>query len=177
MKAHFVYEKFSEESDPIQDMGIGIKPLIENWLKKYDIKHYKINDDLTITVHGDLYLNEKMESLPYYINFYKVFGNVDLVGLGLTTLKGCPQYISGYFSCHENLLTSLEGGPKKVLTSHVNNINKHWGYKCTGNKLTSLKGLAKIIYGSIWIFKNARVFAKEEIIKKSKIYGDIVVKE
>jgi len=35
MKAKFIYEKFAEDSDPIIDMGIGLKRILEEDIKKY----------------------------------------------------------------------------------------------------------------------------------------------
>ena len=34
MRAKYIFEKFQEESDPIDDMGIGMMAVIENWLKE-----------------------------------------------------------------------------------------------------------------------------------------------
>jgi hypothetical protein len=57
----YINEKFSEESDPIEDMNIGLKYLIqkflENLIKEYPIASFNkemfvINDDLTIDVKG-----------------------------------------------------------------------------------------------------------------------------
>jgi len=33
MRAKFIYEKFTDESDPIKDMGIGMLHRIEEWIK------------------------------------------------------------------------------------------------------------------------------------------------
>jgi len=43
MRAKFVFEKFTEVSDPIQDMGIGMRGVIKKFLSKVG-EHYK-NDD------------------------------------------------------------------------------------------------------------------------------------
>ena len=60
--------------------------------KKYKIENYKINDDLTIDVKGNVYLeNLQLNRLP--LKFNEVTGN---------------------FLCHKSKLTSLEGSPKKV---------------------------------------------------------------
>ena len=41
-------------------------------------------------------------------------GNIDCSGLGLTSLAGAPQKVSGDFYCSYNKLTSLEGMPKHI---------------------------------------------------------------
>ena len=50
-----INEKFTEDSDPIQDLGIGLKLLIEKWFLEINktngsnyIINYIINDDFTI---------------------------------------------------------------------------------------------------------------------------------
>ena len=48
MRAKFVFEKFTEVSDPISDMGIGMKGMIKNFLSKVH-ESYK-NDDETFNV-------------------------------------------------------------------------------------------------------------------------------
>jgi hypothetical protein len=155
-----INEKFTEDSDPIQDMGIGSRYLIEKWLKKYGIKNYKINEDLTINIKGNLYLDDILPgNFPDYIQFKYVSENVAISNNHLTTLKGCPQVIGGWFSCHMNELTSLEYGPKKIQTK----INFSNNYECNDNKLTSLKGLPKVIKGRLFCYNNAKKFTREDI--------------
>lgn len=56
-------------------MGGEVDPTeeIREWLDKYNIKNYTINDDLTIDVNGDVNLNNeestKLAKLPEYIKF------------------------------------------------------------------------------------------------------------
>ena len=57
-------------------------------------------------------------------------GNVDCANNKLTTLKGAPQKVDGYFDCANNKLTTLEGAPQKV----------DGYFDCANNKLTTLKG-------------------------------------
>lgn len=67
--------------------------------------------------YGDLIIsifdtqNGKL-NLPVEIK--EVRGYFVCSGIGLTTLKGCPEYIDGFFNCSFNKLSSLEGCPKKV---------------------------------------------------------------
>ena len=63
-------------------------------------------------------------------------GFLCLSGCNLNSLEGCPAEVIGSFSCSENLLENLIGGPKKV--SGV--------YYCNNNKLLkSLEGVATYI--------------------------------
>jgi len=62
MRAKLVFEKFSEDGDPIADMGIGLmgkRTQIKKWFDSANIQPHKytIDDDLNITVKGflDLY--------------------------------------------------------------------------------------------------------------------------
>jgi hypothetical protein len=113
-----IEEKFAEEGDPIHDMHIGTHYLIEKWLKKHNIDLYKINNDYTIDVDGDVDLNNKLhKNLPEYINFNYVSGKFTCENNYMTTLRGCPKITSWYFSCACNKLTSLNYIPKKA--SHV----------------------------------------------------------
>ena len=56
----------------------------------------------------------------------------------LTSLKGCPEEINGFFNCSENKkVSSLEFGPKIV----------NGNYRCSICNLTSLKGCPEEISG------------------------------
>jgi hypothetical protein len=58
-----------------------------------------------------------------------VRGDLSLTGLGLTSLLGCPRYVSGEFDCSNNELKTLEGAPQEV-----------GSFDCSHNKLFSLEG-------------------------------------
>jgi len=58
-----------------------------------------------------------------------VQGNLSLKNLGLTSLLGCPKYVSGKFDCSDNKLETLEGAPQEV-----------GNFYCDHNGLISLKG-------------------------------------
>ena len=80
-----------------------------------------------------------------------VVGSVDLYGLGLTRIPVQFGYVSGYFSCGRNDLTSLEGCPSEVgddfLCSYSRLSSLAGGpkevgvvYDCSNNNLESLEG-------------------------------------
>jgi hypothetical protein len=130
-----INEKFTKDSDPIEDMGIGMKHKIEEWIKEYknSSKSYRrdgkfiINDDMTIDVHGSVNLYEiDLEKLPDYIQFNKVSGQFWINNNRLKTLKGCPKIVGGNFWCCDNKLTSLKYAPESVggIFGCYNNLKK-----------------------------------------------------
>ncbi len=88
----------------------------------YGIKNYTINPDGTIDVDGD----------------------VDLFGKNLNKLPLKFREVTGNFSCSENKLTTLEGGPQSV--------GCH--FSCRGNQLTTLEGAPKLVGGSFYCYEN-----------------------
>ena len=110
-----INEKFTEDSDPIEDMGIGLKAKIEKWCDDYNIKNYIINDDYTIDVKGTVFLNDVMlNNFPDYIQFNRVKESFWIDNNNFTTLRGCPTYAGSYFSCRNNKIKSLMYAPKKI---------------------------------------------------------------
>ena len=101
--------------------------VIDAKCEKYRIRNYTINEDGSIDVNGDVYLeNRRLTKLP--LKFRNVTGYFDCSYNKLTSLEGSPISVGGGFYCYENKLTSLEGSPKSV-----------GGYfYCHSNKLTSL---------------------------------------
>lgn len=129
-----INEKFTEDSDPIHDMGIGITRKIKKWLAKMNITNYTINDDLSIDVDGYVNLNRKLNNgkLPDYIQFGKIKnGYFSIEHNNLISLKGSPRYInggpqapySGDFICSYNKLTSLMFAPKKISGTFICHYN------------------------------------------------------
>lgn len=78
-------------------------------------------DNHMLDVYGDVNTNAWYSftkgnlELPRGISgFRHVYGYFDVAACGLTSLRGCPEYVSGYFSCHANKLKNLKHGPKYV---------------------------------------------------------------
>jgi hypothetical protein len=110
-----INETFTEYSDPIRDMGIGSRYLIEKWLKKYGIKKYIINEDLTIDVDDEVDLsNKRIKSLPKYIQFNKVNGSFFAFENPLISLRGYPKITDAWCSCQYTLISILDYMPKKI---------------------------------------------------------------
>jgi len=124
VKEH-INEKFTQDSDPIEDMGIGIKYIIEKWLEKFDINNYKINDDNTIDVYESVNLKRKnLTNFPDYIKFNNVKGGFIIQHNVFTSLRGCPEIVNGLFSCSNNMLTSLKYAPKEANSFYCHDNKK-----------------------------------------------------
>ena len=89
-------EKFERNSEnKLSTLNIGKIVLIQDWLKKYNIKHYKINDNFSIDITGNLYLQYKeIDVLPDYIQFNNVFGFMEC---NLKTFRGVPYFVDKHF--------------------------------------------------------------------------------
>jgi hypothetical protein len=112
-----LYEKFTNESDPIKDMGIGLRYKIEEWIEKnkHRLIGCHINKDLTISAYKVDFYDKNLENFPDYIQFRTVKKNFTIQHNKFTTLRGCPYKVGGLFSCSQNRLTSLEYIPKKIV--------------------------------------------------------------
>jgi hypothetical protein len=131
----YLNKMFTQDSDPIYDLGIGQKQLIENWIKKYQNSRevytsvyeakITINNDLSLDIKGNLNLfNIGIEKLPEYIQFNEVTGHVWMNSNKLITLKGCPRIVGGIFICSNNDLESLDYCPIKVKKTFYCDNNK-----------------------------------------------------
>ena len=126
--------------------GMDMRAKIEAWLASRGIRKYTINDDLTIDIKGDVYLNHyKEKQLPDYIQIRKVTGYFDINNSSnLETLKGCPQEVGGSFDCSEcPKLESLEYAPQKVGRS----------FDCCECPIKSLEGAPQEVWGSFYCYR------------------------
>jgi hypothetical protein len=132
--------------------------------KRYEIKNYTINDDLSIDVNGDVELyGEGLEYLPLKFNYVSggfscsynklktLEGSPQTVGEDfhcsgneLKTLEGCPQTVDGVFDCYSNELKSLEGSPRTI----------NGRFSCYNNELKTLKGSPQTVNGDFNCFNN-----------------------
>ena len=127
--------------------------MIENWLRENNReKHakFKISKDFTISI--DEFVYNGKGNFPEYIRFGKCTNNFILEDCDMTSLRGCPSYVGGSFSCHGNKLTDLEYSPEYVEMDYVCSRNRLktlkgmpeeiiWGdFMCDHNQLTDLKG-------------------------------------
>lgn len=106
---------------------------ISDICKKYDIENYTINPDGSIDVNGNVNLSTfNLTELPLTFNY--VSGYFICSNNYLTSLKGSPRIIEHNFSCTNNNITSLTDGPDSVGGGF---------YYCNNNNLESLIGSPK----------------------------------
>jgi hypothetical protein len=157
IKPYNIFESASTNFPTTRDEVIKV-------CKRYNIRNYTINDDLSIDVDGVVYLdNRNLEYLPLRFNYvsggFDCFKNilVSLEGSPLTlggnfdcgynelkTLEGSPQTVDGNFVCHDNKLKTLEGSPQTV----------GGNFNCVNNELKDLEHFPEV-NGFIRINKNA----------------------
>jgi hypothetical protein len=133
------------------------KEYIESICNKFGIKNWTLNEDGSIDVDGDVYVDlsfKKLIKIP--IKFRNVSGNFNCSYNNLTSLEGSPKWVSGNFCCDNNNLSSLKGCPEWVGGSFYCNSNELISLKgcpesvggyfdCSNNKLTSLEGCTKSV--------------------------------
>ena len=107
-----VDDAFLNENDLMNTVGIDLTKDLNEYFDKFR----EIKRITNIEIDG---------------KFFKVTnGNIKCSYKQLSSLKGSPQKVDGYFDCNYNRLTSLKGAPKEVGRN----------FDCSYNKLTSLKG-------------------------------------
>jgi len=137
-----------------ENLEIGTRIKIKNWLDDMEINYYLINTDLIIDIIGSVYLyNKDLTEFPDFINFNKVTGKFDCSDNNLSTLRGVPRYVGEDFDCSNNQLTTLENSPQYV----------GGDFECSNNKITSLRGAPKRVRNRFFCFSNLVGFTKEEI--------------
>ena len=134
---------------------------IDSICNRYGIDDYTVNPDGTVDVDGNVNLyNKGLDEIP--LKFGYVSGYFDCGNNKLTSLEGSPREVGGYFDCRYNQLTSLEGAPRKVGE----------GFYCGSNQLTSLLGGPEEVGGYFNYLSNP---LPKEILDNYK-YTDKIVK-
>jgi hypothetical protein len=110
-----------------------------------------------------------------------VRGNLSLEDLGLTSLLGCPKYVSGKFNCSGNQLKTLEGAPQEVgsfYCDHSGLVSLEGGPKkvnenfdCSHNRLKTLIGAPEFV-GYSFICNNNELKTLEGAPKRVGDYFD-----
>lgn len=130
---------------------------IRKWLHSIDIKFYSIRENNIVDVQQQVRITKKLTELP--IQFGVIHGSFNCSGVGLITLKGCPEKVTDFFNCDNNQLTSLQYCPKEVGEYFSCNYNKlesllyapeyiNESFYCDNNNLTSLKHGPKYVRDS-----------------------------
>lgn len=130
---------------------------IETWLKEHSINNFIISEDLYVTVHGNVNLNERLNGQKLPIKFKMVDGYFDISNNNLTTLEGCPKTVTRDFNCSKNKLTSLFECPidvgefdcshNQLKTLSYSPKEVKGSFDCSFNELTSIKGSPRTIKG------------------------------
>jgi hypothetical protein len=116
---------------------------IKNWCIDNHIEKYTINEDMTVDVHSDVSIRSRgLGELP--ISFNEIWGLFSINFCDLTTLKGSPKIVHGYFGCSNNLLTDLKYSPEIV----------HGNFLFIDNKVRDIYDITKKIGVSIWSVNN-----------------------
>ena len=95
-----------------------------------------LNKDGSYDYDGDCNLS-KLKLVEITIQFNKIAGHFSCVENKLTSLKGGPKIVKGSFWCSFNNLKTLEHCPESIGGSFI----------CNYNKLTSLEYCPKIVNG------------------------------
>ena len=101
-----INEKFTDESDPIQDMAIGQRAIIKKWFDSAGVKpnKYVIDNKYNISVGGSLDLRgTAITELPDNL---KVGGYLDLQGTAITELPDNLK-VGGYLDLRGTAITEL----------------------------------------------------------------------
>ena len=170
MKRIVNYKTFINESSSENNLT----PEQIDFLNKYVIGKWHLNDDEVVDVDGDFNCFSKGLSDFKGIKFGKVTEDFNCVNNNLTSLEGCPKEVGGNFYCHYNNLTSLEGCPKEVngnFNCSNNNLTSlkfgpekvNGNFNCSHNSLTSLEGCPKEVGEVFYLVRNEGV--SPEILK------------
>lgn len=126
-------------------MSLSKKEIIYILENKLNITEYTIHENLTVDVHQDVYFfkySDIKSFIPF--KFGIINGYFDISNMNLISLKNSPDEIYGDFLCEDNMLTTLEDGPKIV----------HGKYFCNSNKLISLFGCPEEAEDSFYCYEN-----------------------
>lgn len=171
------------KEDFFDNLGIGEESQIRDWLTKYRVRHYKINDDLTIDANLIELTNFNETELPDYIQFNNV--NVfnarwtylknckgfpkscltfDASNSDLESLEGCPQEVKHSFDLENcTKLESLKGCPEKILGD----------FCCKYTKIKNLKGGPNYIGGHFYLIGNEQLESLEGGPKE--VWGNFIL--
>lgn len=86
---------------------------VEKLCKKYNLRFYTINDDLSVDVEDNVELSRKyLDYIPLNFNYVKYTFFCDLNDL--SSFKGCPKEIGGDLRITSNDIDNLDYFPRKI---------------------------------------------------------------
>jgi hypothetical protein len=95
-------------------------------------------------------------------SYHPVKSTIEAMGIGLTSLEGCPKHVS-IFNVDSNHLEDLRHGP--VIVDGY--------FSCEKNPLKSLDGFPKVITGRVYIDSRLNRGENLYIITAARIRGNI----
>lgn len=123
--------------------NISPEESLKIYLDYLNLTNYKINDDLSIDVDGDVDISQKnLTKIP--IKFGKVAGNFICNGNILTNLVNSPKEVGGSFVCDSNHLKSLHNSPRIV----------NGDFYANNNEIETLRGCPEFIGGIFSMYGN-----------------------
>ena len=88
---------------------------IADELRSLGVRSFSVNDDMTVTVTGDVDISRRgLSSLPPNVRFQRIRGSFDASENKFSNMRGFPTIIDGNLFVHKNNLTSLDGCPLEV---------------------------------------------------------------
>lgn len=186
------FENNSIEDSYYEESVFPISDMINQWIKENCILEgsYKINDDNTIDVDGDILIQiyaQKIKEFPSYIQFNVINGDFTyLINSNnveyLQSLKGGPKYVKGNFTCNYSRIKTLEHAPIKVekdfsiqysfLLESLEGGPKYVGqdYICSDCKsLVSLEGISKYIGHNLYCRRCKMYFPENYVRSLTKV--------
>lgn len=107
--------KFNENKQSIEEDIDHIEYLC----RRYNIKNYTINEDMSVDVDGSVNLYRcSLSKIP--LKFGYVSGSFRCDHNQLETLEGSPKIVDYDFNCDNNQLKSLKGSPDYFIISFHN---------------------------------------------------------
>ena len=149
-------EYILNENNFFKNLGIGMRPQLEKWLKDNKIGDYEINDDtleVNLKVKSDVYLTEP---LPEYVRLTNI-NKLTITSEDATEIfKSLPECLKSYtLIVNDSVIENFENLQNKCLYLIVNNC-----------EIKSLKGLPTC--KSICLGNNKQHFSIKEIKKYTK---------
>lgn len=136
-----------------QTSFLNDKKEISNWLNKYYIRNYVINDDCTVDVNGRVWLKlTQLTNIP--VKFGKVTGDFSVRNNSLTSLLGCPDWVGGNFECARQEASMRDGSIISMENLEHSPKEVKGNYECGGMDLYSLRGMTPNIGGNVQIIKS-----------------------
>jgi len=116
------------------------------WLDKFTSRGiWELNPQTgLVDIDGDFWVPRRSLTDFRGVRFGRVSGFFSCSDNSLTSLEGSPRSVGGGFSCADNRLTTLKGAPKTITRD----------FYCANNQLTSLEGAPQTVGGGFYCHGN-----------------------